>query len=225
MKSDVKKTDQLLQAMLESAPGGNLELLLIDPKDERWIRDFVDAAADEVRTAGADAAALLAGWSEKYPAPLFWKEVGQRLSSALLVWRETAFLRAMGDEAQKAYMGESFELMIRYQESQSYLQERLKVGREEYRATTRVYATLITWFIERRYSHRRFVERCQSFFFLSEAVSEYLWDVLSENRPMLVEWSMLRSINVMRQMSGQVNAILDILLNDDDDGEGDEEEE
>ena len=219
MKSDMKKTDQLLQAMLKAAPGGNLELLLMDPKDDRLMKSFVDAVAGEVRSTGADTAVLLAAWSEEHPAPLFWKEIEQRLSSSLLVWRETAFLREMDGEAQKAYLHESFELMVRYQENRSYLRERLKVGDMECRVTSRVYATLITWFIERRYSHRWFVERCQSFFFFSEEVSEFLWDMLNENRSMLVEWSLLRSANVIRQMSGQVNAILDLLLDDEEDDE------
>lgn len=215
MENKREKLDALLQELSEQAPEGDLDDLNKTLQIEKLMDNLVVALAEQTRDDGSEEA-LLEELRDAYPGEDFWDQMEPRLEALLQPYRETAFLREMGPEALETYLRDTFELMIRYQEPWPYLSEQLHVDEEQLKVTYRVLNTIVQWEITSRYSRRQFLLDCQDYFQWPSSLSETLWELLNENRAMLVERTILRSIGGLENALARTSSFLDGFEEEDD---------
>lgn len=208
MENKRENVNAILQELLEQVPEGDLDELNKTLSVEKLTDNLVVALAELTRDDGSEEA-LLEELRDAYPGEDFWDQMEPRLDALLQPYRETAFLREMGPQALEAYLRDTFENMIRYQEPWPYLSEQLHVDEEQLKVTYRVLNTIVQWAITSRYSRRQFLLDCQDYFQWPSPLSEALWELLNENRAMLVERTILRSIGGLENALAKTSSFLD----------------
>lgn len=215
-----EKLDAILQELVREAPLNDLNLLDDSLRVETLEESLINELARLSRKSESSTQ-LTEELRKAYPAEDFWNQLEKRLNNLLRPYQETAFLRDMGEVKLKNYLLETFEGMIRYQEPWSYLSEHLGVDEEQLKITYRVQNTLIQWVVEGRYSKRYFRNECESFFQWPDALSDELWELLTNNRAMLVERTLLK---VSREIERTLDKTSSFLDGFDDDFDFDVEE-
>lgn len=200
----------LLRELQENAPSGQLDAMVDEEESLELLWPLVEKLSVSVID-GAELDSLIGAIAEEYRGSVFWDCVRQMTLDRLEPFLETAFIRELDFDHQRAFLSDVFENMIRYQEPWPYLQEFLQTDAARLEACYKMFNTLIDWVLYKRYSKRRFTIKCREFFGFESDVTEFLWELLCENRTMLIERAMLKDISQVTRFFDQMSQFMETL--------------